>query len=416
MPERHRQLAAQRILRRARCGVEAVEQYVAGTAFGHQCAVCQMGEAGIVQQRQQQRRHAGHPHCPAQGAEQVGGAGSDADVPLFHRVLRTHQRGRELHAGGDTAQQHEYAGEHHRLGRAVGHAENRQWAQQRAAEDHRFVAAGHRGHAPGEIRAHRQAHRQGQQVQGRAVGTGAGHALVTQGHQHGQGNRLETGDKNRAPAQHRAAVGKQVHGQQRLSRPAFVPHKRSQRQQGAGQQPQHLIVMPRMALADFGDAQQQGGQADDHQPRAEVIDDGLALRHRQPHQGAMSHVPGAGAQRQVDQKHPAPRQVLGHIATQHRPGHAGYRVHAAEIALITPTLAGRNDVANDRLAHRDHPAGTDALQHPRQHQLLHALRQAAEQRRQGEHAHADQHHGPAPIQITQLAVDRHRHGHRHHVA
>ena len=375
-----------------------------------------MGEAGILQQRQQQRRHARHPHRPTQGTEQVGGAGGDADIALFHRILSAHQGRRELHASRDSTQQHEQRRQPHCLGRAQGHAENREGAQQRAAEDHRLITPGHRGHAPGKISPHRQAHGQRQQVQRRAVSAGTGHRLIPQRHQHRQGNRLEAGEKDRAPAQHRTAVGKQMHRQQRLPRPALVPDKHRQRHQRTGQQAQHLIVTPVMALADFGDAQQQGREADDHQHSAEVIDDRLALRHRQPHQRAMGHIPGAGAQGQVDQEHPAPRQVLGHVAAQYRPGHAGHRVHTAEIALVAAAFAGRDDVADDRLAHRNHAAGADALEDPRQHQLLHALRHAAEQRGQGEQTHADQHHWPPPVQVAELAVDRHRHSHRHHVA
>ena len=170
-----------------------------------------------------------------------------------------------------------------------------------------------------------------------------------------------------------------------------------------------------MSLANQGNAQQQRRQPDDHQQGAEVIDDWLALRYRQAHQGAIGHQPGTQAQRQVDQEHPAPGQVFSHVATQHRTGHAGHGVHAAEITLIATALPWRHDVADDRLADRDHAAGTDALKNPRQHQLFHALGHAAEQRRQGEQAHAEQHQLATPVQVAEFAVDRHRDRHRHHV-
>ncbi|MNT66889.1 hypothetical protein D3C72_2049870 [compost metagenome] len=134
-----------------------------------------------------------------------------------------------------------------------------------------------------------------------------------------------------------------------------------------------------MALAEFGNAQQQCCQPDDHQQRAEVIDHRLALRNRQAHQRAIGHQPRAQAQRQIDQEYPAPGQVFGHVPAQHRAGDAGHCIHAAEVALIAATLAGRHDVTDDRLADRDHATGTDTLENACQHQLLHALGHAAEQ-------------------------------------
>ncbi|MNE19780.1 hypothetical protein D3C80_1128740 [compost metagenome] len=207
-----------------------------------------------------------------------------------------------------------------------------------------------------------------------------------------------------------------MHGQQRFSRPSLVDDEQPQHQHRTSEQRQHLGTAPRMALADLGDAQQQCCQPDDHQHGAQVVDDRFALRNRQAHQRAMGHQPGTQAQRQVDQEHPAPGQVFGHVTAEHRAGHAGHGIHAAEIALIPAALPWRHDVTDDRLAHRNHPAGPDALEDSRQYQLFHALCHAAEHRRQGEQAHAEQHQLAPPVQVAQFAVDRHRHGHGHHVA
>ncbi|MNG28534.1 hypothetical protein D3C84_1138100 [compost metagenome] len=102
-------------------------------------------------------------------------------------------------------------------------------------------------------------------MQGGAVGTGAGHALEAQRHQYDQRDGLEAGKENRAPAQDRIAVGEQMHRQQRLPRPTLMPDKQPQDHDRAGEQAQHFGTAPRMALADLGNTQQQGGQADDHQ-------------------------------------------------------------------------------------------------------------------------------------------------------
>ncbi len=143
---------------------------------------------------------------------------------------------------------------------------------------------------------------------------------------------------------------------------------------------------------------------------------GLRCGIGRPHQVRLATSQAPQAQGQIDQEHPAPGQVFGHVTAEHGPGDAGHGVHAAEVTLIATTFARRHDVANDRLADRDHPAGADALKNPRQHQLLHALRHAAEQRGQGEQADAEQHQFATPVQIAEFAVDRHRHRHRHHVA
>ena len=143
-------------------------------------------------------------------------------------------------------------------------------------------------------------------MQGGAVGAATGDGLETQRHQHDQRDRLEAGEENRAPAQHRAAIGEQMHGQQRLWRAPFVEHEHHQCQQRDAQQGDDLIIAPAATLANFGNAQQQRTEADDHQHGAEVINDGFALRDRQADQRAFGDPPGEQAQRQVDQKHPAP--------------------------------------------------------------------------------------------------------------
>ncbi|MNO88603.1 hypothetical protein D3C76_800580 [compost metagenome] len=252
-------------------------------------------------------------------------------------------------------------------------------------------------------------------MQCRAVGTCTGDALVAQGHEHGQGNRLETGKKYHPPAQHGDAVAEQVEGQQRLRAAPFMANEKRQAKHRAGEQRQYGWRCPGVALADQGNAQQQATQANNQQHGAEVIDLGLAALDRHVAQCPMDRPQRDHSQWQVDPEHPAPGQVLGQPAAEHRPGDAGHCVHAAEIALVTAPFARWHEVADDRLADRHHAPCTDPLQHTGQHQLLHVLGEGAGNRRQGEQRDAGKDHPPPAIQVTQFAVDRHRHRHRYHV-
>ncbi len=47
--------------------------------------------------------------------------------------------------------------------------------------------------------------------------------------------------------------------------------------------------------------------------------------------------------------------------------------------------------------------------------MAHALREPAKQRGGGEHDDGEEHQTAAAVEVAELAVDRHRYGHRHHV-
>ncbi|MNM39070.1 hypothetical protein D3C81_498390 [compost metagenome] len=170
-----------------------------------------------------------------------------------------------------------------------------------------------------------------------------------------------------------------------------------------------------MALAHQGDAQQQAAKAENQQHGAKVVHLCLATLHRHVSERTANGPQGDQPQRQVDPEHPAPRQVLGQPAAQHWPGHAGRSVHAAEVALVAAAFAWGHEVANDCLAHRDHPACADTLQYPGQHQLRHVLGHGAGNGGQGEQADAGEDHPAPAVKVAQFAVDRHGHGHGHHI-
>ncbi|CRQ48515.1 hypothetical protein PAERUG_E15_London_28_01_14_03632 [Pseudomonas aeruginosa] len=248
-----------------------------------------------------------------------------------------------------------------------------------------------------------------------AVGAGAGNALVAQRYQHGQRDGLEAGEERNQPTEGGGADGEQLHRHQRFAEAPLLGDEQQQGERRQGEQAEQRRVAPGCALADLGDGQEQRGEAHHHQHDAQVVDHRLPARHRQADQGSPRDGQREKADRQVDPEYPAPRQVLGEQAAEHRAGDAGDGVHAAEVTLVAAALARRDDVADDRLAHRHQPARADPLQHSRQHQLAHALREPAKQRGGGEHDDGEEHQTAAAVEVAELAVDRHRYGHRHHV-
>ena len=63
-------------------------------------------------------------------------------------------------------------------------------------------------------------------------------------------------------------------------------------------------------------------------------------------------------------------------------------------------------VADDRARHHNACAGRQSLQCPKQHQLLHSLRQGAACRSQREHGDTPKHHRPAPETVSQRAMEQ----------
>ena len=71
-----------------------------------------------------------------------------------------------------------------------------------------------------------------------------------------------------------------------------------------------------------------------------------------------------GADRDVDVEDPAPGELLDEDAAEQRSDDARHAEHGAEEPLVAAALAGRDDVADDRLRADHQPAAAEALDRP----------------------------------------------------
>ena len=116
---------------------------------------------------------------------------------------------------------------------------------------------------------------------------------------------------------------------------------------------------------------------------------------------------GQQPERKIQEEHPAPVQVVGHVSADQRPGDRRETPDAAEQRLRARPLGERVQLADDRHAERDDAAGAEALHGARQDQLHHRRRRAAEQRADEKDSDAGQVDPAAAVQIGETAPDRH---------
>ena len=88
----------------------------------------------------------------------------------------------------------------------------------------------------------------------------------------------------------------------------------------------------------------------------------------------------ASARRQVDEKYPAPGEMVDDESAKQRTDDCRNSEYAAKEALIAATFAGRHDVADDRNRGDDKPAVRRVLARYRTQSALEGLRHAAQRR------------------------------------
>ena len=110
--------------------------------------------------------------------------------------------------------------------------------------------------------------------------------------------------------------------------------------------------------------------------------------------------------RDVDVEDPAPAEVVDEEPAEERPDHGREAEHRTEVALVLAALARRDDVADDREGDDHQAACPEALQRAEADQLRHRLRETAEHRAEQEDDDRALEHPLAPVQITELAVER----------
>jgi hypothetical protein len=105
---------------------------------------------------------------------------------------------------------------------------------------------------------------------------------------------------------------------------------------------------------------------------------------------------------------PAPGEVVDEDAADHGADDAGDGEGDPLVAEPAPELAGGHQVGDHGHRHRADATAAHALQEPGQQQLVHRLGQAARQRAEEEHDDGRQQDALAPVEVADLAPQRHR--------
>ncbi len=117
------------------------------------------------------------------------------------------------------------------------------------------------------------------------------------------------------------------------------------------------------------------------------------------------------AERQVDEKQPAPAGVVDDEAADHRPADAREREDDREVALVARAQPRRDDLADERLRERHQAAAADPLHDARRDQRAERRRRAAGERAEGEDDDRDRQHLAPAEAVAETPVERH-HDHR----
>ena len=115
------------------------------------------------------------------------------------------------------------------------------------------------------------------------------------------------------------------------------------------------------------------------------------------------------AERQIDQKYPAPGKIVDDEPAEQRTDHRREPEYAAEESLIVATFAWRHDVADDRDRGDDQTAAAETLHDAECDQLGKVLRNAAKRRPDQENDDGRLQDGRAAEEVAELAVKRHHH-------
>ena len=113
---------------------------------------------------------------------------------------------------------------------------------------------------------------------------------------------------------------------------------------------------------------------------------------------------GEQSERQVDEEHRAPRQVLGEIRAEHRARGAREREYRCEITRVAPALARRDVLADEGLRERHEPPASQALQRAEGDEPPEARRERARKRREREHGQRAKQRATPSVTIADIAV------------
>lgn len=200
----------------------------------------------------------------------------------------------------------------------------------------------------------------------------------------------------------------------RIGRAQLHEHEESKRHDRRGEQADDGRRPPGVLGTAPGRRQGQAGGAERHEQAAQVVNLGLA---------AAAHLgDGPGGQRDDDDRdrdvyveHPPPGEVVGEYPAEQRPDHRGDAEDRAERALVLTAQPQRDDVGDQRGGRHGERAAAQALQRAEPDQRFHVAGQAAEERADDEHEHADLKHPLAAEQVAELPRQHGRHRFGQHV-
>jgi hypothetical protein len=110
--------------------------------------------------------------------------------------------------------------------------------------------------------------------------------------------------------------------------------------------------------------------------------------------------------RHVDVEDPAPGEIVDEEAADQRSKDGRHTKHAAEVALVAPTLARREDVADHGDRDHDQASGPESLDRPEDDQLGHVLADPGERRADQEDDDRRLQHDLASVLVAELSVHR----------
>ncbi len=113
------------------------------------------------------------------------------------------------------------------------------------------------------------------------------------------------------------------------------------------------------------------------------------------------------AEREGREEQPAPAEVVGDEAAGERPGDRGHPEDGPHHPLVLAALTGRDDVADDGLGQWHHRAHAEALDGAGGDEHPEAGRQPGDDRADHEHDETAEVEAPAPVEVGELADDRH---------
>jgi hypothetical protein len=108
--------------------------------------------------------------------------------------------------------------------------------------------------------------------------------------------------------------------------------------------------------------------------------------------------------RDVHVEDPAPGQIVDEEAAEQRPDHGRSPEDSPEEPLVAATLAGRDDVADDRDRDHEQPTAAEPLDRPEDDQLEHVLADPAQRRADEEDHDRRLEHDLSAVLVAELSV------------